>query len=122
MKLVNLTKRSLTLYDTQGELVEVPPDPRHIGVKALGEHQTIEDESGHIFSLNVRRVQEIKKMPEPEEGTLYVVPAEVAMALQAHREDVAFPAGEAQVRDGEGQLQRITHLRRVLSMRNGKNS
>lgn len=115
MKLVNLTKHRLMLYDTHGELVEVPPDPRHIGMAALGEHRTVEDGDGHTFSLNVRRVQEIKKMPEPEDGTLYIVPVEVAMALQAHREDIAFPAEDAQVRDAEGRLQRVTHLRRIVT-------
>lgn len=117
MRLVNLTKRPLTLYDTEGALVEIPPDPRHIGVASLGEHYTVENGAGHAFSLNVRRVSEIKKMPEPEEGTVYVVPVEVAMVLQEEREDVAFPAEAAQVRDGDGTLQRVTHLRRVLGMR-----
>jgi hypothetical protein len=117
MKLVNLTKHPLTLHDKQGALVEVPPDPRHIGVEALGDHRTARDADGHAFSLNVRRVTDIKKMPEPEDGTLYVVPPEVAMALQEEREDVAFPAQEAQVRDAGGRLRRVTHLRRVLSTR-----
>lgn len=119
MNLVNLTKSPLTLYDTEGTVVEVPPDPRHIGVEALGEHRTVEDGDGHVFSLNVRRVTDVKKMPAPEDGTLYIVPPEVAMALQEHREDVAFPAEEAQVRDAGGQLRRVTHLRRVLSAKNG---
>ena len=119
MKLINLTKHPLTLHDTQGALVEVPPDPRHIGVEALGEHRTVEDGQGHAFSLNVRRVTDVKKMPDPEDGTLYVVPPEVAMALQEHREDVAFPAEEAQVRGADGRLRRVTHLRRVLNAKNG---
>lgn len=114
MKLVNLTKRPLTLYDTEGELVEVPPDPRHIGIAALGEHQTVEDEDGHAFSLNVRHVNDIKKMPEPQDDTLYIVPPEVAMVLQTRRADVAFPAEDTQLRDGEGRLRRITHLRRIV--------
>lgn len=119
MKLINLTKHPLTLHDTQGTLVEVPPDPRYIGVEALGEHRIVEDDHGHTFSLNVRRVTEVKKMPPPEDGTLYIVPPEVAMVLQEHREDVAFPAQEAQVRDAEGHVRRVTHLRRVLNEING---
>lgn len=115
MKLVNLTKRPLTLYDTQGERVDVPPDPRYIGIAAMGEHHTIEDETGHSFSLNVRYVREIKGLPNPEENTLYIVPVEVAMALQGQRDDVVFPAVEAQVRGRSGRFQRITHLRRIVS-------
>lgn len=90
-------------------------------MEALGDHRTVEDGEGHAFSLNERRVTDVKKMPEPEEGTLYVVPPEVAMALQQHRQDVAFPAGEAQVRDAEGRLRRVTHLRRVVRANNGEN-
>ncbi len=119
MTLVNLTKHPLTLHDTDGELVEVPPDPRHIGISALGEHQTVEDEEGHVFSLNVRYVDEVKKMPAPTDDTLYIVPKEVAMVLQEDRDDVAFPAEDSQIRDGEGRLRRVTHLRRVLNAKNG---
>lgn len=115
MRLVNLTKHPLSLYDTEGELVEILPDPRHIGVVALGEHRRVEDEEGRAFSLSVRRVKDVKLMPEPEDGTLYIVPVEVAMVLQVVREDVVFPAEEARVRTREGQLQRVTHLRRVVS-------
>lgn len=119
MKLVNLTKRPLRLYDTRGELVEIPPDPRHVGVVALGEHQTVENGT-HTFSLNVRHVKDLKGMPAPEEDTLYIVPVEVAMALQEVRKDIAFPAEEAKVRDGTGRLQRVTHLRRIVSRLSGK--
>ncbi len=115
MKLVNLTKRPLMLYDTHGDLVELAPDARHLGVVAVGEHRAVEDGAGRTFSLNERRVTEIKGMPEAEDGTLYIVPVEVAMALQERRADVAFPAEEAEVPDAGGRLRRVTHLRRVLS-------
>ncbi len=115
MKLINLTKRTLTLYDTDGTLVEVPPDARHLGMVALGEHRTARDEAGRTFSLNVQTVTEIKGMPEPEDDVLYIVPVELAMVVQQHRDDVAFPAEEAQVRDANGQPRRVTHLRRIVS-------
>ena len=115
MKFVNLTKAPVRLHDTGGALVELPPDPRHIGVVAVGEHRSVEDDEGRRFSLSVRTVTEIKGMPEPEAGTVYIVPAEVAMVLQPVREDVVFAAEEADVRDAEGRRQRITHLRRIVS-------
>lgn len=115
MKLVNLTKEVLHLYDAGGALVALPPDPRHLGVVAVGEHRAVEDEAGHRFSLNVRHVKEIKGMPEPSGEAVYIVPVEVAMALQDSREDVVFAAEEAEVRNTEGRLQRITHLRRIVS-------
>ncbi|HMB91175.1 MAG TPA: hypothetical protein VKP65_10035 [Rhodothermales bacterium] len=115
MPLVNLTKEPIRLHDTAGAFVEIPPDPRHLGVVAVGDHRSVTDGNGHAFSLNVRTIKEIKGMPEPEADTVYIVPVEVAMALQAVREDVVFPADEAHVRNTEGQLQRITHLRRIVS-------
>ena len=116
MPLVNLTKHPLVLHDTRGDPIEVPPDPRHIGVVAMGEHRTVDDDRGHTFSWNIQTVREVKGMPDPEPGTLYVVPAEVAMALQAYREDVAFPADDAQVPGpAAGQIQRVTPLRRIVS-------
>jgi hypothetical protein len=115
MKLVNLTKHALMLHDVHGKPVELPPDPRHIGVVSLGDHKTIEDGTGHAFSLTIRHVKEIKGMPEPEEGTLYIVPLDVAMVLQAVREDVVFAAEEAPVRDAAGRLRHVTHLQRIIS-------
>lgn len=115
MKLVNLTKQPLVLHDTHGEIVEIPSDPRHLGVVALGEHRTVADDDGHTFSWNVRYVDEVKGMPAPTDDTLYVVPIEVAMVLQGERDDVVFPADVVHVRDAEGRLRRVTHLRRIVS-------
>lgn len=116
MELVNLTKRPLTLRTTDGEAVEIPPDPRHIGLAAMGEHRMVEDSAGRAFSLNIRRVRGVQAMPEPEEDTFFIVPVEVAMVLQERRDDVAFPGEDVHVRDRDGQVHRVTHLRRVLGM------
>lgn len=114
MKVTNLTGRPFSLYDTRGTLVEIAPDPRYVGLVAVGDHQSVEDESGHIFSLNVRRIRGVKGMPDPEAGTLYVVPVEVAMALQEDRDDVVYLAEDADVSTVDGTRQRISHLRRTL--------
>lgn len=115
MKLINFTKDVLHVYDAQGSLVDLPPDPRHLGIVAVGEHHIVEDEAGRRFSLNVRRVTEIKGLPEPNGEAVYIVPIEVAMAVQAARADVVFPAEVTDVRDAAGAIQHITHLRRVVS-------
>jgi hypothetical protein len=116
MTVVNLTKQRLTLYDSAGEFVEIPPDPRHISFAGVSEHVMVSDDMGRTFSLNVQRVREIKGMPAPEEGILFIVPPEIAMALQEIREDVAFPAEEEIVRDADGTMRHVIHLRRVLSL------
>lgn len=114
MPLVNLTKHPLALYDTNGALVEIPADARHLGVVALGDHGVVASD-GRAFSVNTRTVTEVKGMPEPEAGTVFVVPVEVAMVLQADRADVVFPAEEATVATADGPSQRVTHLRRVVA-------
>lgn len=114
-KLVNLTKRTLRLHDTSGRPLELPPDPRHIGIVAVGEHHGVEVEAGRTLSINVRHVHEIKGMPDPEPGSWYIVPAEVAMALQGRREDVLFPADDEHVAGEDGRQRPVTHLRRVVS-------
>ncbi len=114
MKLVNLTGRPFALYDADGEPVDLMPDPRYVGLVSIGDHQSIRDDDGRVFSLNVRRVREVKGLPDPEDGTLYVVPVEVAMALRDSREDVVYLAEDAEVRSSDGRTRRISHLRRTL--------
>ena len=116
MRVVNLTKQRLTLYDSTGRFVELPPDPRHISIAGVSEHRMVSDDRGNTFSLNEQRVREIKGMPSPEEDTLFIVPPEIAMALQAIREDVAFPAEEEIVRHADGTTRHVIHLRRILSL------
>lgn len=114
MKLINLTGRSFSIYNTQGEPVDFTPDPRYVGLVAVGEHRVVEDGAGHEFSLNVRRVRGVKGMPEPEEGVILVVPIEIAMALQEDRDDIAYLAEDADIRTADGARRRISHLRRTV--------
>jgi hypothetical protein len=114
MRLVNLTNDVIVLHDVDGKPVELQPDPRHVGVVALGEHRRVEDGSGHVFSLNTRIVREVKGMPEPQAGTVFIVSTELAMVLQEVRDDVVFPAEASEIRDRDGHLVRVTHLRRVV--------
>lgn len=115
--LINLTKRPIRLHDTEGRAVEIAPDPRHVGLTSIGEHETVDDGNGHRFSVNVQRVRGVKGMPDPEENTIYVVPVEIAMAMQARRSDVVYVAEDARVRVGDGPPRRISHLRRLIPPR-----
>jgi hypothetical protein len=92
MNLINLTRETIALQDRDGRVVEIPPDPRYVGSVSIGDHLYVEDEEGRAFPLNVQVVAEVKGMPEPREGTFYIVPVELAMALQDTRDDVAFAA------------------------------
>lgn len=112
MKLINLTGRPFSLHDRNGVLVEFAADPRYVGLVAVGDHQAVEDDAGHTFSLTTRRIRGIKGMPEPDAGTIYVVPVEVAMALQEDRDDVAYLA-----EDSDGTRHTVSHLRRTVRAR-----
>lgn len=115
MKLINLTGRPFSLHDTEGKLIEIAPDPRYVGLVAVGDHRTVKEESGHTFSFNVRRIRGVKGMPAPDdEDAIYVVPMEVAMALQEERDDVVYLAEDSEVRSVDGTPQRISHLRRTV--------
>lgn len=114
MKLVNLTGETFVLHDADGDTVDLLPDPRYVALVSIGEHFSFQDERGRTFSLNVRRVNGVKGLPEPEEGTLYVVPIEVAMAVKDARKDVVYLAEDAEVRSSDGRIRRISHLRRTI--------
>ena len=115
MRLVNLTKDPLVLVDTSGTIVELPPDPRHIGIVGLSEHRVAGDDGGREFTLNIQYVKEIKGMPPPEDGTLFIVPVEVAMVLQERRDDIAFASEFSYARDADGSLRLVSRLKRVIS-------
>jgi hypothetical protein len=114
MPVVNLTKHPLRLVAASGEAVEFAPDARHVGLVSVGDLEPVEDEAGHRFTLSVRRVTGFKGLPEPEPGTLYVVPVEVAMALAGSRDDVAFVAEEATHPVSSGGTARVSVLRRIV--------
>jgi hypothetical protein len=114
MPLVNLTKRPLRLHATDGAVVELAPDARHVGLVATSEHRVVTGEGGHAFSLTVRRADGVKGLPDPAPDTVYVVPLEVAVAVP-ERADVAYPAETAAVRAPDGTTQQVTHLRRLVT-------
>ncbi len=115
MKLVNLTKEVCLIYNTSGEVLQIEPDAKHIGIVGIGDHQILSTDDGHEVSLNLQMVSEIKGMPAPAKGVIYIVPVEIAIALQGTRDDVVFLAEDRAVNSLDGKIQRITHLRRIIS-------
>ena len=113
MPIVNLTRRPLALLDAAGEPAEVAPDARHVGLVSVGDVEHVES-GGRRFALSVRRVTDLKGMPEPEAGTLYVVEPEVAMALAGARADVAAVAETSDHPVPSGGTVRVSVLRRIV--------
>ncbi|MEM9665997.1 MAG: hypothetical protein AAF970_13740 [Bacteroidota bacterium] len=114
MPLVNLTKHPLRLLSLDGEPVEIAPDARHVGLVAMGDVEYIADVAGRRFAWSIRRVTGFKGLPEPEPGTRYVVPAEVAMALAGTRPDVAYVADTADHPLPAGGTVRVSVLRHLI--------
>lgn len=115
MEIINLTKKTLVLLDAADRVVEIRPDARHVGIVATTERAYAAFDSDRRIPLSVQQVSGVNAMPAPVEETIYVVPSEVAMALQSVREDVYFPAEVQRVRDADGVLRDVTPLRRITS-------
>src|SRR5690606_5718179 len=87
---------------------------RYVAITGIGDHRAVTDERGRAFSINERRVTGVKGMPDPQPGAIYVVPVEIAMALQEERPDVVYLAEDAEIRGEAGKMQRVSHLRRTV--------
>ena len=120
MKLVNLTPHPLTLQG-EGAQVTIPPSGK---VARVVEEQRASallafqgdkvDDLIPIYSvplvdLSVRKVVDL---PDPEDGTLYIVSRPVALALAGTRADVVVP--DDFVRDDQGRIIAARRLARFI--------
>jgi len=120
MKLVNLTPHPLTLQGEDGQ-VTVPPSGKVARVieeqraSALLAFQgdKVDDlipiYSVPLVDLSVRKVVDL---PDPEDGTLYIVSRPVALALAGTRADVVVP--DDFVRDDQGRIIAARRLARLI--------
>lgn len=96
MKLINLTGRKLDIYNKEGKeiIVSIPSD----GTATV---QVSRTECGKVgdFALHRTKYGEIEGLPEPENGTIYIVNFFVLNALRYHnmdRSDCVSPDTAAQ--------------------------
>lgn len=87
VKVVNLTPHTLNLFTEDGEQIVVPTSGT---VARVSVKQVIAD---RINGLPVyeEKIGEVENLPDPEEGTIYVVSRVVAAALNGVRPDVFVP-------------------------------
>ena len=98
-QIVNLTPHVLVLVVDENESLEYQPASRPARVSSF------EEPVGNLFGVPTLAVKfgEITGLPEPQEGTLFVVSAMVATVARATgRTDVASPG--RLVRDGQGHV------------------
>jgi len=100
-RLINLTPHEITLVGSEGEVIaSLPPSGTVARCKEVVEtigHLTI---NGKEFPLIVKRLGEVENLPEPQEGTRFIV--SLAVAKAAKRDDLLVP-GQA-VRDEKGRI------------------
>lgn len=96
MRFQNLTPHVLNILDEEGEQVLALPSE---GVARCAVAQRVVEEHDGVV-LFAQEFGEVEGLPEPEEGTIYVVSLLVRQAVP-HRRDLASP-GQL-VRDEAGQ-------------------
>jgi hypothetical protein len=96
MKLVNLTPHTINIVGGEGGSVAIPPS----GKVARCATKTVPVGTAEGIALSRISYGEVVDLPDPEEGTLFVVSA-LARAAKPDRTDVASP-GDL-VRDESGQ-------------------
>lgn len=110
-EIVNLTAHDVTIFGDDGEIIAtIKPS----GIVARIEEQSVDD--GDINGIPVVRTQygDIKDLPDPAPGRVYIVSTIVAQQLGGKRPDVLAPdsgPGSA-VRDEYGRIKGIMRLRR----------
>ena len=110
--IVNLTPHPLTLYGEKGEEIATIPASGEVARVS-----TIAAETGReVLGAPVvsQRPGPVTGLPDPEEGTTYVVSLFVRQALEGRPDVVAPDTGpESAVRDGAG---RIMGIRRWIGL------
>ncbi len=110
MPIINLTELPIRLADESGEVYKTfKPGADCLTIQTQGE----EVEIGGV-PVDVTQVTSIEGLPEPEEGTYYIVPQPVAKIL--NRTDLVTPdTGPSAIRDENGKIYAVRRLYSVTS-------
>ena len=107
MKLVNLTPHSITFVDAFGNAV-LTVEPSGLVARCSVVREKIGEING--IPVNQTRFGKVENLPEPQEGTIFIVSALTAQAVP-EREDV-FITDDA-VRDEQGRIIGCRALARI---------
>lgn len=103
IQLINLTPHTVTIVDEESrKILEVPPSGQVARVEVMRE--PVGTLNGVPLVHN--RYGDVQGLPEPREGTVYIVSLVVLQALQGKRNDVVAPdtSPAGAVRDEEGRI------------------
>ena len=109
MPIRNLTKLTVRLYGDDGEVYETfEPSGDAVEVLTEGDEREVEG-----VPVDVATITEVKGLPEPEEGTFYIVPQPVAWA--SNRKDLVVPdTGPDAQRNDDGTVHAVRRLFTVV--------
>lgn len=108
--IVNLTPHAVTVNGEDGS-VTVPPSGTVARIETVMTPAETITVDGVAITVQAQRMGEVTGLPEPVDGTVYVVSLPVAAALGASRPDVVAPG--PLVRDAEGRPVACNGLVRV---------
>ncbi len=107
VKFVNLTPHEIVIFDNEGKNIikRIPPSGQvaRVSVKRT--------KVAEIGGVPVFRTEygEVEGLPEPKEGTVYIVSILVLQALRGRRKDVIAPDTSPQsvIRDDQGRIKGV---------------
>lgn len=100
IEVVNLTPHALTLVGADGDGENVVYEPSGTLARVSVKTETIGELNGFPVTRSV--FGEVEGLPEPKEGTIYIVSSLVAGRVPAERKDVFIP--NESVRDDKGRI------------------
>jgi hypothetical protein len=105
MPIVNLTNLTVRLYDDDGEVYATfEPSGDTVSLKSNGETTMVDD-----VEIDTTYVTALDGVPEPEEGTFYIVPQPVAQV--SNRPDFVTPdTGPSAIRNDDGTTYAVRRL------------
>lgn len=109
MELINLTPHALGICDLQGNVFLSVPSTGNVRVNTSASPVGEVEIEGKVVSIVETTYGTVEGLPEPKEGTIYIVSILVIAALKAAniiRNDVVAPdtGPQSVVRDGAGQI------------------
>lgn len=105
MPIINLTKLTIRLADEDDQVYATfEPGDTHLRVHTRGEEQQVDG-----VPVDVTYVTGIDGLPDPEDGTFYIVPQPVAYTV--NRPDLVIPdTGPSAIREDDGQVFAVRRL------------
>lgn len=116
MKIVNLTPHTVNVLDDTDQTIAIPTSgSARVATKAISAGTV--SLGNHVFTVVETTYGQIEGLPQPEEGTIYIVSFLVLSALRAQgidRADVVVPdtGPESVIRDSEGKILSVRRFTR----------